>query len=124
VDLTGGALTDLPAVIEAASLYVGNDTGGGHLAAMLGTPTLSVYAGVSDPRVWQPIGPKVSIAHSRTPCSYCHINLRKDCHHELRCLTEITTDLAWSELSNLKRNYCAHPQPIGQRGEVLTHASE
>lgn len=101
IDLTGGALTDLPALVQGAVVFIGNDTGGGHLAALAGTPTLSVYAGVSDPRVWQPVGDKVSIVHSQTPCSYCHLNLRKDCRYELRCLTEITVDLAWEALRNL-----------------------
>ncbi len=100
-DITGGALTDLAAVINGAALFVGNDTGSGHLAALLGTPTLCIYAGVSDPRVWQPVGPNVSIVHSQTPCSYCHINLRKDCRFEVRCLTEISVSMAWSELERL-----------------------
>ncbi|AYJ87115.1 glycosyltransferase family 9 protein [Sphingomonas paeninsulae] len=101
-DLTGGALADLAALIDTASVFVGNDTGSGHLSALLGTPTLCIYAGVSDPRVWQPVGPYVSIVHSQTPCSYCHINLRKDCRYELRCLSEIGVEMAWVELERLR----------------------
>lgn len=104
VDLTGGALADLAALIDSAGMFVGNDTGSGHLSALLGTPTLCIYAGVSDPRVWQPVGPHVSIVHSQTPCSYCHINLRKDCRYDLRCLSEIAVEMAWSELDRLRKN--------------------
>lgn len=118
VDMTGGALTDLAAVIDGAVLFVGNDTGSGHLSALLGTPTLCIYAGVSDPRVWQPVGPKVSIVHSQTPCSYCHINLRKDCRFDVRCLSEISVAMAWSELEHLRashsiRSECAEAEIEG-----------
>jgi ADP-heptose:LPS heptosyltransferase len=105
VDLTGCDLTTLPQLIDGAAVYVGNDTGGGHLAAMLGTPTLSVYGGVSDPRVWQPIGPKVAIVHSQTPCSYCHLNLRKDCKHALRCMTEIEVDDVYDQFLALYNRF-------------------
>lgn len=101
IDMTGGSLTDLGALVANAALFVGNDTGSGHLAALIGTPTLCIFAGVSDPRVWQPVGPRVSIAHSQTPCSYCHINRRRDCKYELRCLSEITIGMAWGEMKNL-----------------------
>lgn len=112
VNMTGGSLTELPNLVEDALLFVGNDTGGGHLAALLGTPTLSIYGGVSDPRVWQPIGPKVSIVHSQTPCSYCHINLRKDCHFDLRCMTEITVDDAFKEFVRLLRTWNPDKAPV------------
>ncbi|MCW2387635.1 ADP-heptose:LPS heptosyltransferase [Sphingobium sp. B11D3B] len=105
IDMTGGSLPDLPDLVNDATFYIGNDTGGGHLAALLGTPTLSIFGGVSDPRVWQPIGPKVSILHAKTPCSYCHINLRKDCHFDVRCMTEISVNDAFSELLKLNRRW-------------------
>jgi heptosyltransferase III len=42
--------------------YVGNDTGTTHLAALLGIPTIAVF-GPSDPTIWHPIGPHVTILH-------------------------------------------------------------
>ena len=117
VNLTGGQLTDLATLADGAALFVGNDTGGGHIAALVGTPTLSIYAGVSDPRVWQPLGKRVSIVHVQTPCSYCHVNLRADCHYDLRCLSEITVDMAWTELERL------HARHVSSAG-ALTNRSE
>lgn len=43
--------------------YLGNDSGLTHLAALLGVPTLALF-GPSDPRIWQPLGPNVTILHN------------------------------------------------------------
>ena len=47
---------ELASLLERASLFVGNDSGPGHLAAALGRPTLSLF-GPTDPQVWRPLGP-------------------------------------------------------------------
>ena len=44
----------LAAVLERVDLFVGNDSGPGHLAAAVGTPTLSLF-GPTDPVVWRPL---------------------------------------------------------------------
>lgn len=41
-----------------SALFIGNDSGPGHLAAILGVPTITLFGNTS-PTVWQPIGPKV-----------------------------------------------------------------
>jgi ADP-heptose:LPS heptosyltransferase len=43
-----------------AAAFVGNDSGPGHLAGILGTPTYCVF-GLKDPTGWRPLGPKVQI---------------------------------------------------------------
>ncbi|HLG75837.1 MAG TPA: glycosyltransferase family 9 protein, partial [Ktedonobacteraceae bacterium] len=58
-------LVDAPLLVVAQYLvacrgYLGNDTGITHLAAMLGLPTLVLF-GPSDPQIWRPIGPAVSV---------------------------------------------------------------
>jgi ADP-heptose:LPS heptosyltransferase len=50
-------LIHLAAVIQRCRLYIGNDSGIGHLAAAIGTPTLSIFT-VTDPRIWAPRGPR------------------------------------------------------------------
>ena len=47
-------LLDLAGLLESAAIFIGNDSGPGHLAAALGTPTLSLF-GPTDPRVWRPL---------------------------------------------------------------------
>jgi ADP-heptose:LPS heptosyltransferase len=50
---------DLLDEIAQASHFVGNDSGPGHLAGMLGVPTVSLF-GTASPR-WRPIGPAVKV---------------------------------------------------------------
>jgi ADP-heptose:LPS heptosyltransferase len=46
-------------ILQPASLYIGNDSGPGHLAAIIGVPTFSLF-GPTDPAHWKPLGPMVS----------------------------------------------------------------
>jgi heptosyltransferase III len=46
--------------LNSARAFVGNDSGPTHLAAMEGVPTLGLY-GPTDPGVWGPVGPSVSV---------------------------------------------------------------
>lgn len=54
------SLDELLDLVRSASLYVGNDAGPTHLAAQLGAPTVALF-GPSNPRVWAPLGPRVTV---------------------------------------------------------------
>lgn len=51
--LPAGTARELAAFLAQADLFVGNDSGPGHLAAAVGTPTLSLF-GPTDPTLWRP----------------------------------------------------------------------
>jgi ADP-heptose:LPS heptosyltransferase len=54
-----GSLSGLAGLIGVADLYVGYDSAGGHLAAALGVPAISVFAGAASARMrdrWSPWG--------------------------------------------------------------------
>ncbi len=51
-------LHDLAKWLAGARLFVGNDSGIGHLAAAVGTPVVSIF-GPTDPEVWAPRGARV-----------------------------------------------------------------
>jgi len=57
---TLGELLDL---LKSASAFIGNDSGPGHLAGILGVPTVSLF-GPTDPARWQPIGPRVAVVRA------------------------------------------------------------
>ena len=61
---TGVSLSRLAALLAESRGYVGNDSGVSHLAAALGVPTVAVF-GPTDPAVWAPLGPKVSVVTAR-----------------------------------------------------------
>jgi hypothetical protein len=48
------AMTD---ELRRAAVYVGNDAGPSHLAALLGVATVTIF-GPTDARVWRPLGPR------------------------------------------------------------------
>jgi heptosyltransferase-3 len=53
-------LGKLAALMREADLFLGNDSGITHLAAASGTPTIALF-GPTDPQIWGPKGPQVSI---------------------------------------------------------------
>ena len=56
-------LYDLACWLAAASIYIGNDSGPTHLAAAVGTPVVALF-GPTDPAVWAPRGPRVTVLAS------------------------------------------------------------
>jgi heptosyltransferase-2 len=82
--------TDLPllaALLAEAALCVGNDSGPAHLAAGLGTPTLTIF-GSSSPAWTAPLGPRTAtIGPSPIECSPC---FARDCKIGILCLSELS----------------------------------
>lgn len=57
-------LSRLAALLIESRGYIGNDSGVSHLAAALGVPTVAIF-GPTDPAVWAPRGPDVSLVTAR-----------------------------------------------------------
>jgi ADP-heptose:LPS heptosyltransferase len=90
VDLAGRTdLSVLAAVLERASVFVGNDSGPMHLAAALGTPTLGIF-GSTSPAWTAPRGKAARvIGPAEVDCSPC---FRKTCPFDRECLTGIAPE--------------------------------
>ncbi len=54
--LIPGDLRDLAGLLHGADLFIGNDSGPGHIAAAVGTPTLTLF-GPTDAETWAPRNP-------------------------------------------------------------------
>ena len=54
-------LLDLLDELSTAAAVVGNDSGPGHLAGILGRPTVSLFVGPTAPARWRPLGPRVTV---------------------------------------------------------------
>jgi ADP-heptose:LPS heptosyltransferase len=74
-------------VLAHAQLFVGNDAGPTHLAALMGVPTVAIF-GPSDPVRWSPVGPKVSLVRTGTECSPCTTDEMHACKERV-CLDTI-----------------------------------
>lgn len=53
--------------LQDSDAYLGNDSGPTHLAAVLGLATVAMFGPNSDPVVWAPRGPRISILPFDTP---------------------------------------------------------
>jgi ADP-heptose:LPS heptosyltransferase len=51
---------DLFRELSACSAFVGNDSGPGQLAGIIGLPSVILF-GPTDPAVWKPLGPRVAV---------------------------------------------------------------
>jgi heptosyltransferase-2 len=92
------SLSELMDLIDGAGLFVGNDSGPGHLAAMLGVPTFTLF-GNQFPSFFAPLHPQAEWLEG-SPCAY------KPCYDSCRfakpeCLLAIGAADAWKKLQPL-----------------------
>ncbi len=79
-------LGDLPDVLRACELYVGNDSGPKHMAAALGVPTVGIHSGSVDASEWGPMGETAVALRRDMNCSPCYLARIADCHRNLACM--------------------------------------
>ena len=82
-------LTELPAMMGGASLFLGNDSGLKHIAAGLGIPTVGIHGGTLDPREWGPIGPSAVAVARDMVCSPCYLSKVEECRRGVACLRQL-----------------------------------
>jgi heptosyltransferase-2 len=76
-DWTGRlSVTQTTALLERADLFIGADSGPGHLAASAGTLSVILFSGTNQPRQWRPWSRHSLILRHRVSCQPCH---RKVC---------------------------------------------
>jgi ADP-heptose:LPS heptosyltransferase len=85
------SFAELDALLSRCAVFVGNDTGPKHLAALRGAPVVSIHMGAVP---WQEWGQDGSgfIVTRRAPCYGCGIEDAADCGKGLPCLVDITVD--------------------------------
>jgi lipopolysaccharide heptosyltransferase II len=90
-------LAEAVALIEAAHVYVGVDSGPMHIAAFAGTPVVALF-GPTDPALVGPYGAGHRvIQHDDSDCLACR---KRSCDNR-RCLEEITPDRVLRETMEL-----------------------
>jgi heptosyltransferase-1 len=94
-----GTLPDLVALLQRADLVVGGDTGPIHIAAAVGTPTVSLFR-VTDARRNGPRGDSHLCLQTPLDCSPC---LRKSCERERECAASIAVDVVLAAVTSRLR---------------------
>jgi heptosyltransferase-2 len=91
LDFTGKtSLEELLALLEQADLFIGNDSGPAHLAALLGRKLVVIFSGTNDYRRWAPWTERLRVVNHPVPCSPCE---EKVCPlNKQVCLEEISVE--------------------------------
>jgi heptosyltransferase-3 len=98
------------AVLGFCRLFVGNDSGPGHLAAAVGTPCVGIYASIDFPGRWDPYGNRhVTLRHD-LDCSACF--LTTCVARKMECIKSITVEEAMDACRRVIQQHCmAEPKP-------------
>lgn len=84
------SLVELPEVIHQLDLYIGHDTGGTHLAALMEQKTLCLHSGVTPLESYGPVGKNVTILKCQElSCLFCGLTSLSDCQHNHACMNLI-----------------------------------
>lgn len=74
--------------IVSANLFIGNDSGPMHMAALAGVPTLGLM-GPNFPHISGPLGKNSRWLFHEFPCTGCN---QRDCDYSYRCINSIQED--------------------------------
>jgi ADP-heptose:LPS heptosyltransferase/tetratricopeptide (TPR) repeat protein len=86
------SFAELDALVCGCALFVGNDTGPKHLAALRGAPVVSIHSARANWGEWGQAGCGAIITR-QVPCAACHIyNDAEECTRDFVCVTAITVD--------------------------------
>jgi ADP-heptose:LPS heptosyltransferase/GT2 family glycosyltransferase len=80
------SLRQLPELLAACDLYIGNNSGPKHVAAALGVATIGIHSGVVDAIEWGPIGERAVALRRNMACSPCYLSRREDCPRAFACM--------------------------------------
>lgn len=78
------------AALSQCKLYIGNDTGTMHLAAMVGVPCVAIFSSRDYPGLWEPYGTGHTVLRKEMDCSGCMLETCVD--QEMACLMAISVD--------------------------------
>ena len=86
------SIGDLPALLQACQLFVGNDSGAMHVAGAVGLPVVGIF-GPTDPEATRPATPRFTLIREPVACSPC---LLRHCPIDHRCMTRISAEQVFS----------------------------
>jgi len=106
-------LAVVSALLSMSDLYIGNDSGVSHLAACMGTSTITVF-GPTDPILWKPPGNRVSVVRSEAECAPCGDDKSRECR-ERKCLAAISVESVYAPAMNQLTMHAYGDGPLSSR---------
>jgi heptosyltransferase-2 len=87
------SIRDLVALLERAVVFLGNDSGPGHLAAALGRPVVTIFGPTAPEQGRTAHGPLRVVARSDLDCRPCSDRGPRRCPHgHFRCMRELPAE--------------------------------
>ena len=83
------SLEEMLLLTSEAQLVVCNDSMAGHMAALAGTPCLSIFSARTLPGLWWPHNPQGTVIQKRIPCEGCELRIVSDCPKAHACMDTI-----------------------------------
>lgn len=100
-DLTGKTdLQTATAILKISDLFVSNDMGLAHIAAGLGTPTLTLF-GPTNEIATAPLGPKARFVREVVECSPCML---RECPIDHRCMRRLLPERVFEIAAEMLRD--------------------
>lgn len=89
---TGLGLLETAALIRRCNLFIGNDSAPAHMAAAVGTASLTLF-GPTWPHMWRPLSPDGRVIFKEVPCRACR---QERCvRPEQTCMDMIGVEEVW-----------------------------
>jgi ADP-heptose:LPS heptosyltransferase/tetratricopeptide (TPR) repeat protein len=102
------AFREFDALISHCAVFVGNDSGPKHLAALRGVKVVSVHGGRVPWAEWGQQGDGLIVTR-QVPCWGCSAERAEDCGQDLACLTHIRPEEVLTAVQRLLRGVSAGP---------------
>jgi predicted lipopolysaccharide heptosyltransferase III len=102
------SLLDLAALLKRSHLFIGNDSGPGHIAAAVQCPTVTLF-GSTYPHIWRPLNPDGEVVFKNVPCCGCR---QETCiRPEANCMDLIEVEEVWEKVTKLLKQRGLEPFP-------------
>ena len=94
------SLLEMAAIFSECRLFIGNDSGPGHIAAAVGCPTLSLF-GPNYPRICRPYIPSGEVIFKDLACCGCRQEEHLCVRPKNTCMDLIMVDEAWLKVQTM-----------------------
>jgi ADP-heptose:LPS heptosyltransferase len=102
--IRNAGLPFVAALISMSDLYVGNDSGVSHLAACMGTRSITIF-GPTDPILWKPLGERGIVVQSEVECAPCGDDNSRQCR-ERKCLAGVSVESTYAAVMKQFSDAC------------------
>lgn len=119
IDLIGRtSIGQLKAVLDLAAVFIGNDSGPAHIAAGMGTPTVTIFGPTSPVHCVKHFpyrGTHACLAPEDLPCHPCY---QKDCGQHHRCMEMIPVAEVFRQAMAIARPAAGAPNAAPQPNQA------